>query len=331
MRTTGWTMENGYPEIGERTLDVVEITTQAQFLALSGKNLTEKYILKCDIDMTGTAWEMPSVYGEFDGNGHVIANYTATIFTARSLALFEYNYGIIKNLVVDNVQIMALTASGLKLAGVVVENKGTVAYCKVSGSLLASVENDSTGTISTGYNDGKVYVGGIAAINNGGWIYCCYTDCTLDGSTTGGKNTIPYAYVFGIAYNESGIIEYCYTAGNYNALAKGTTTFGYTPYTYIGGVSNVAVNSFSFANLTYTNMNSKYAWVWAAAEGLDACSSQIINGTAQSGINEMYLKNEGYLAEKFGWKKYVDEERLQSDVYAAWRFSANARPILYFE
>ena len=43
------------------------------------------------------------------------------------------------------------------------------------------------------------------------------------------------------------------------------------------------------------------------------------------------VKEKGYLAEKFGWKKYVDEERLQSDVYAAWRFSANARPILYFE
>jgi hypothetical protein len=274
---------------------------------------------------------MPSVYGEFDGNGHTISNYTATTFTPKSLALFEYNYGIIKNLVLSNVQIMTLTASGIKLAGLVVENKGTVAYCKVGGSLMASVEKGTTGGISTGTTDGKVYVGGITAINNGGWIYCCYTDCTLDGSTTVGKNAIPYAYVFGIAYNDGGVIEHCYTAGNYNALAKGTSTFGYTPYTYIGGVSNVATNSFSFANLTYTNENKKYAWVWAVAEGLEACSSQTVNGTAQSGIKEMYLKNEAYLVEKFGWKKYTDEETLKTDVYAAWTFSANARPVLYFE
>ncbi|MBO5737261.1 MAG: InlB B-repeat-containing protein [Clostridia bacterium] len=320
MRTTGWTMENGYPQIGERALEVVEITTQAQFLAFSGKNLTERYVLKCDIDMTGATWEMPSVYGEFDGNGHTISNYTATILEAKALALFENNYGTIKNVVVNNVQIMALTTKGdVSLAGLVVDNKGTVAYCKVSGSLMANIEN------------GKVYVGGIAALNNGGWIYCCYTDCTLDGSTTVGKNGIPYAYVFGIAYNDGGVIEHCYTAGNYNASANRTTTSGYTPYTYIGGVSNVATNSFSFANLTYTNENKKYAWSWAVATGLEACSSQTVNGTALSGINEMYLKNEAYLAEKFGWKKYMDAETLSADIYAAWTFSANARPVLYFE
>lgn len=319
MRTTGWTMENGYPTIGKRSLDVVEITTQAQFLALSGKNLTEKYILKCDIDMTDVVWEMPSVYGEFDGNGHVIANYTANIFSAKFLALFEDNYGIIKNVIMDNVQIMALTTNGdVHLAGIVVDNKGTVAYCKVRGSLMASVKN------------GVVVVGGIAAVNNSGWIYCCYTDCILDGSTTVTSNSIPpNAFVFGIAYNDGGVIEHCYTAGNYNAFAKRTSSSGFVENVYIGGVSNIAENSFSLANLTYETSYNKS--VWAVAEGLEACSAQTINGTAQSGINEMYLKNEAFLAEKFGWKKYVDEGTLKTDVYAAWSFSANAFPDLYFE
>ena len=319
MRMTGWTMENGYPMIGERSLDVVEITTQEQFLALSGKNLTEKYILKCDIDMTDVVWEMPSVYGEFDGNGHVISNYTASLLSAKFLALFEDNYGIIKNVVMENVQIMALTTNGdVHLAGIVVDNKGTIAYCKVRGSLLASIKN------------GVVVVGGIAAVNNGGWIYCCYTDCTLDGSTTVTSNSIPTnAFVFGIGYNKDGVIEHCYTAGNYNALARLTSSSGYAANVYIGGVSNVANKSFSLANLTYKTSHQKN--VWAVASGLERCSTQTINGTAQSGISEIYLKNEVYLTEKFGWKKYVDETTLNTNIYAAWSFSVDTFPHLYFE
>ena len=195
---------------------------------------------------------------------------------------------------------------------------------------MASVDDGQTGGILT-RNYSGIYVGGIAAINKEGWIYCCYTDCILDGSITVGKNGVPCSYVYGIAYNESGVIEHCYTAGNYNALAKRTTSSGYTPYVYLGGVSNKATNSFSFAHLTYTISNSKYAFVCAVAEGLDVCSSQTINGTTMGGISEMYLKNETYLAEKFGWKKYVDEETLKTDVYAAWRFTKNTCPVLYFE
>jgi hypothetical protein len=136
------------------------------------------------------------------------------------------------------------------------------------------------------------------------------------------------AYVFGIAQNTDGVIEHCYTSGSYTAKANQGTS-SYAPYVYIGGVSNIATNCFSFANLTYECGYKVY--VWAVAEGLTACSTQTINGVAQSGISENFLKNEGYLAEQYGWKKYVDEETLKTNAYSAWKFTAGKAPTLYFE
>jgi len=317
MRTAEWTMEKGYPQLGERTLERVEITSKEQFLALAGKNLTEQYVLACDIDMSGVAWSMPSVYGEFDGNGHTVSNYAVSDFKATSIGLFAYNLGTIKNLAVENVQLLAMaTGNNVYLAGLVIENEGEIAYCKVSGSLLAEIQ------------DASVYVGGIAAINNGGRIYCSYTDCVLEGTSSTDGDLIT-AYVFGIAYNLGGSIEHCYTAGEFTAKTIKEDTFGYVSYLYMGGVSNEAENCFSLANLSYVCADKKS--VWAVASSLEACSSQTINGTAQSGISEAFLKNEGYLLQSFGWKKFVDKEQLKTDIYSAWSFSADAFPALYFE
>lgn len=324
MRTSEWTMEKGYPQRGKRSLETIEISTQEQFLALSGKNLTEKYVLTCDIDMTGATWSMPSVYGEFDGNGHTISNYSVTNFAAQEIALFKMNKGAIKNLILQNVQILAMAdRNPVYIGGLVVENQGEIAYCKVSGSLLADVKN------------GNVYMGGIATINNCGRIYCCYTDCTLEANTTAEHirlvGSFPCtAYVFGIAQNTDGVIEHCYTSGSYTAKANQGTS-DYAPYVYIGGVSNIATNCFSFANLTHECSWKNGLKVWAVAEGLTACSTQTINGVAQSGISENFLKNEGYLAEQYGWKKYVDEETLKTNAYSAWKFTAGKAPTLYFE
>lgn len=327
LRTTSWTMENGYPTPGSRTLSLVEIATKDEFLALSGKNLTERYVLLCDIDMSGITWEMPSVYGEFDGGGHKLTGYAVTDFAAKAISVFERNYGTIKNVVVENVNFLAMaTENAVYMAGLVIENRGTVAYCKVSGTMLADIKEYT------------LAVGGIAALNYG-HIYCCYTDCTIDAKSYQEKEMSGRmdVCVCGIAYNQGGLIEDCYTMGNLKGVAEKPDIWGNVCYAQVGGVSNEATDCFSLTHLTYASTSNNATKHWMVAAGPDgqhltACAVQTYNGTAVSGgISENFLKNEAYLLQTYGWKKYVDAETLAGDCYAAWKFVSDGYPILYFE
>lgn len=325
MRTTNWTMENGYPELGARTLQTITVSTQEQFLELSGKALVEKYVLACDVDLTDKTWIAPSVYGEFDGGGHKITGYTYANAEGTSAGLFRINLGVIKNLELKNATLAVMGSSEhIYVGGIVAQNNGTIAYCKTSGTFTAHATNCSA------------YVGGIAALNSGK-IYCCYSDCEIDANAVYVKNTgssvsakLPYAYAFGISYNDKGTAESCYSLGEIKAKAENNASSGYAEKVFIGGVANTAAKSFSIANLTY-NTTAYAKSVWAVAEGLQACSGQTVNGVAQSGTAEIFFKTESYLTGTLGLVKYVDGATLTDNVFAAWKFSANAFPTLYFE
>lgn len=322
MRTTLWNMAGGYPELGGRTLDTVQITSKEQFVALGGKALTDRYVLGCDIDMTDTAWTSADVFGEFDGGGHTISGLSITVTDGSYAALFGNNYGVIKNLVVDNAALTAYTQrKNAYASGAVVRNYGTVAYVKVSGTITAKA------TWSGGY------AGGIASINEGE-IYCCYTNCTINVSgisekLTGTSPNAPYAYAYGIAYNSrNGTVTGCYSLGTITAHSEEENSSGYMPAVYMAGVANTATACFSTANLTYNKVyNTK---VFAVADGLKACSEQTINGATQSGgVPLAVLKTESYLTATLGFFKYQTD--LDQNKYAAWVFAQNAFPTLYFE
>lgn len=313
LRTTLWTMADGYPVLGARTLEERTISTAAELLALSGKNITEKYVLSADIELNGREWTPATVYGEFDGNGHTVNNFTVTAEGAEG-GMFTVNYGVIRNLCVKNLLLTASNDGGMYVGGIVGRNLGTISYCKSEGEIAAFVGR-------------YLYIGGIAGINSGS-IYGCYSDCRLEGTATEpeqrGTINMPSSrtMMFGIAYNDGGSISSCYTCGDYIASA--------TAKVLLGGVSQEGVNCFSLANLSY-NTDVKEKQVWAVASKLSGCSSQKINGTAVQGYSETFLKNPAYITGTIGMEQYVSDEHLADNIYACWKITSGALPKLYFE
>lgn len=330
MTTTRWTTEAGYPVPGSRELRTIEITTQNEFLALSGKNLCERYVLKTDVNLEGLTWTPASVFGEFDGGGHTISGFKSNAATDYLSGFFSLNYGTVCNLILRDVSQMLLVSKeeGGKIiyaGGVAAKNYGLIYACKTTGKIVVQAENCN------------VYVGGIAAWSEG-TILSCYAECALTGIanenieySTGGMITLGGyfdSYVNGIAYSEGGTISGCYTKGAYTANGSG--------YIAVAGVANAAEKSFSLADLDYRDVGpkqrAKISYVYEAAKGLKGCASQKINGVPSAGgILEDFFKTENYLTETVGMRAYGSPEAFANDREAAWIFTADGFPKLYFE
>lgn len=102
------------------------------------------------------------------------------------------------------------------------------------------------------------------------------------------------------------------------------------------GVANAAEKSFSLADLDYRDVGpkqrAKISYVYEAAKGLKGCASQKINGVPSAGgILEDFFKTENYLTETVGMRAYGSPEAFANDREAAWIFTADGFPKLYFE
>ena len=136
------------------------------------------------------------------------------------------------------------------------------------------------------------------------------------------------SYVNGIAYSEGGTISGGYTKGAYTA--------GGSRYIAVAGVANAAEKSFSLADLNHRDVGpkqrAKISYVYEAAKGLKGCASQKINGVPSAGgILEDFFKTENYLTETVGMRAYGSSEEFAKDREAAWIFTADGFPKLYFE
>ena len=151
------------------------IDTQEQFLALNDNTLFGEYILNCDIDLIeNTSFKIMGNYGVFNGNGHIIRNYTLKESEYENIyALFQTNHGIIKNLGIENLNI-GFTARKKMVAGagLIYENYGIVNSCYVKGSI--SISNI----------DGDAIAGGIVAISKGGKVLNSYSDVSVYACST---------------------------------------------------------------------------------------------------------------------------------------------------
>lgn len=320
LRTVEWDMSNGYPIKRTRTFSVVEISTKEQMLSLAGKNLTEKYLLTADLDMSNTVWTPASIYGEFDGNGHTVYGLSLSSDSLDAVGLFAENYGVIKNVLLKRFSFVGVRvdAPTLQIGGIVGYNEGIVAYCGAEGVIASETVN------------GDVCVGGIAGRNTGE-IYGCYASCTLSGvaSELESRAIIVLkkgevrARVFGIAYcEEGGTVRGCYTTGSCEAVA--------TLEVACAGVSNAAENSFSFACLTY-NEDASTKYVEAVGNGLRGCSLQTINGESVNGSSETIFKTAAYLTSTVGMQAWTETTDLSKTPYEAWKFVSGGLPKLYFE
>lgn len=154
------------------------------------EDLTANYILMNDIDLSGINWTPITkrgypFTGTFEGNGFTIRNLTVNAEQYDNGALFYQNEGTIQNLRVTG-QINLTSKSGIvrfaaslaiynkgtiynctsaagittggdmpvRVGGLVSENKGTVDYCRYTGTIHASA------------GGGEISVGGITYIND---------------------------------------------------------------------------------------------------------------------------------------------------------------------
>ena len=181
-------------------------------------NPTASAVVTADIDMEGYEWTpicSTGLYyntttysdagyqGTFDGQGHVISNFTVkgVSGTKSSYGLFGTVSGIVKNLGVDNMTFQLNGASDIRAGGIVGQLiGGTVNNCFVINSTI----------------DPQSYVtGGIAGCNYGGTISNCYTY----GNTISGTAS-RYGAIVGdnrgdlSTSDRPGTVTNCYTDGD---------------------------------------------------------------------------------------------------------------------
>jgi hypothetical protein len=146
------------------------------------------FTLTADIDLSGRTWTgsvVPSFWGVFDGNGHIISGLTIT-GTGR-LGLFGLlgSFAYVKDLGVVDVNIIS---SGNSVGGLVGENYGSI------------VASYSTGAVS-----GHQLVGGLVGMHEAGDVSRCYSTCGVSGNwDVGGL----------VGYNYAGTVTQCYSTGS---------------------------------------------------------------------------------------------------------------------
>ncbi|MDY4790812.1 MAG: T9SS type A sorting domain-containing protein, partial [Bacteroidales bacterium] len=157
--------------------------------------------------------------GNFDGNGHNIAN----MIVNSSTAINGYGglFGYIKNATIKKVGIIGNSSvSGINYAG------GIAGYDNSSSSISLCFNKAN---ISTNYYSGGILGYGFAYINN------CFNNGSI--SVSGGSSS-RYTYASGISYNSN--VSNCYNIG--------TITNGGNYYSYSYGIGNSTITNSYYIN-----------------------------------------------------------------------------------
>jgi hypothetical protein len=179
--------ENGYYAINN-------VSDFKQLLAF-GQDDSLKFRLKSDLDLINQPnFYIPCLTGEFDGNGHKIANLTVNLNFGSQVGLFGIlgPAGIVSELGVENVNIIGVQGIG----GLVGVSSGTVSNSYSRGEVAGSRNvgglvglNTDTGTVSNCYSivnmTGESNVGGLVA-DNCGSVSNSYSASSVTGNESVG-------------------------------------------------------------------------------------------------------------------------------------------------
>ena len=193
--------------------------------------------LTADIDLTGKDWTpigtnfYNSYTGTFDGGGHTIKGLTVTT-NDQYVGLFGRlgKAGMVKNVVMEGVQITSNHSLGYAGGVAGFSWGGTIENCSVSGSVSGTVsvggvvgiqwEASITGCSSSATVKGMVKVGGVAGeTNSGATMAACYAT---------GNVTIeidPINNILGgglVGFNAGSSVLACYATGNVTSTGSGT-------------------------------------------------------------------------------------------------------------
>lgn len=217
------------------------------------------FYMGADIDLNGANWtpianrSVNSAYqfkGTFDGNGHVVKNFSVNNSGKNYAGLFGYtsNSATVKNLGVVNANVVGQDYSALLIGssdGTITNcyAKGTVEGRERVGALAGNVTKDVTDSYSKATVKGKKYAGGIA-----GYATKAIKKCFSEGSVTTTND-----YAAGIAGCTDGKIENCFSKANIKgnnivgglagrtaeAINNSYATGNAEGYEFVGGVAGI--------------------------------------------------------------------------------------------
>lgn len=199
-------------------------------------NPSGKYKLVNDLDLEGDTllYTITGFTGELDGNGHTIKNITKNLANDETerIVMFYTNEGNIKNLNIENINIISDKDTSYPEGIIAQVNKGTIENCTISGNVTITSEtgNNSIGGIVGSLLEGTIKdcvskvnitclsgtIGGISVYQSGGTI----ENCTNTGNLVG-------ANVNGICVEYIGTLANCTNIGNITAsnIGSGMVTY----------------------------------------------------------------------------------------------------------
>ena len=237
------------------------ISTANQLMGIT--NMSGKYILTADIDLTGKTWvplgsaDTPFT-GVFDGNGYVISNLSG------KNGLFHTNAGTIQNVTLDSSCLISNTMAS-PLGGIAATNTGTVQNC---------VNN---GTIST---SGSTYAGGICGVSKNIIRRCVNTGQSRSHGHPTGTEGLRVGGICGKMSGTTSTIDQCMNSG---AVSASSTT---SRPAYAGGISG-SCGASSGSN-THVISNCYNSGTVDAVSSANACAGGISGELVAEEINYCY-------------------------------------------
>ena len=148
-------------------------------------NPSGKYKLVNDLDLEGDTilYTTTGFTGELDGNGHTIKNITKNLANDETerIAMFYTNEGTIKNLNIENINIISDKDTSYAEGIIAQVNKGTIENCTISGNVTITSETDNNSIGGIVVNTNKTTYQGILAGAKS-------SKATIDPSTGYGHN-----------------------------------------------------------------------------------------------------------------------------------------------
>ncbi len=205
------------------------IITTADELQAMQYDLSGKYILMNDIDLSGYEWtpvgnnDMGPFKGVFNGNGKVVKNLSINRPSETMQGFFGYaSNAIIKNVGLENVDISCKEDSAGLLAGT--GSNASITNCYVTGKLkgyasVSGLASDLRGTVEACYTNVSISVstggnGGLIGTFGGGSIKNSYSEGNMDGMHSGMSGGF-------IGEINNAVVENCYSSVTSSSFCYG--------------------------------------------------------------------------------------------------------------
>lgn len=235
---------------GSGTVDDPYLIYDAEALTLIGsypQDIEKNFKLMADIDMQGVDFRGIGYGfgfgGVFDGNGHVIRNYSVNNELPYSgLFTVVLQSGILRNVVVEGFEVSGVRAVG----GLCGKNEGLIEKCKASGRVSADGGKENTSW------------GGLVG-RNYGRIVECLSDIRLEVISDG------MSQLGGLVGRNSGVIEKSGSAGEIVCSKKNGKYIG--GFMGLGGYDSKVYDCYSLAAVTVSGEGCQLVGGFAGGQG----------------------------------------------------------------